>query len=41
MITHGRTVLASCITAAGMGAAIYGASIALEMYLFPGILFAG
>jgi heme/copper-type cytochrome/quinol oxidase subunit 4 len=41
MITHGRTFWASCITAVVMGGAIYGASIALQMYLFPGILFAG
>jgi hypothetical protein len=41
MITHGRTFLASCITAMVMGGAIYGASIALQMYLFPGILFGG
>jgi heme/copper-type cytochrome/quinol oxidase subunit 4 len=41
MITHGRTFLASCITAAIMGGAIYGASMALQMYLFPGILLGG
>ena len=41
MITHGRTFLASCITTVVMGGAIYGASVALQMYLFPGILFAG
>ena len=39
MITHGRTFLASCITTAVMGGTLYGASIALQMYLFPGILF--
>jgi len=41
MITHGRTFLASCITTVVMGGTIYGASIALQMYLFPGILFGG
>jgi len=41
MMTHGRTFLASCITTVVMGGAIYGASIALQMYLFPGILFGG
>ena len=38
MMTHGRTFLASSITAVVMGGMIYGASIALQMYLYPGIL---
>ena len=41
MITHGRTLLASCISTVVMGVTLYGASTALQMYLFPGILFGG
>ena len=41
MMTHGRTFLASFLTTVVMGGAIYGASVALHMYLFPGILFGG
>jgi len=41
MITHGRRFLASSITTAVMGGALYTASVALQMYLFPGILFGG
>ena len=41
MKTHNQSLLASSITAAAMGGAIYLAVVALQMYLFPGILFGG